>query len=59
MTEHQHYLKNAVNMSEALKYIRTLEDLINDDIFGDYIVLGVSKGLNNFNHNLVLGKLKD
>ena len=53
------YLENAVNMSEALKYIRILEDLINDDIFGDYIVLGVSKGLNNFNHNLVLGKLKD
>lgn len=53
------YLKNAVNMSEALKYIRTLEDLINDDIFGDYIVLGVSKGLNNFNHNLVLSKLKN
>jgi hypothetical protein len=46
-------------MSEALKYIRTLEDLINDDIFGDYIVLGVSKGLNNFNHNLVLSKLKN
>ena len=53
------YLKNALNMSEALKYTRTLEDLIDDDIFGDYIVSGVSKGLNNFNHNLVLDKLKD
>ena len=41
-------------MAEALKYIRTLEDLIDDDIFGDYLVLGVSKGLNNFNHNLLL-----
>ena len=53
------YLKNAVNMAEALKYIRSLEDLIDDDIFGDYIVLGVSKGLSNFNHNLVLDKLMD
>ncbi|SVC43872.1 uncharacterized protein METZ01_LOCUS296726, partial [marine metagenome] len=53
------YLKNAVNMAEALKYIRSLEDLIDDDIFGDYIVLGVSKGLTNFNHNLVLDKLMD
>ena len=53
------YLKNAVNMAEALKYIRTLEDLIDDDIFGDYLVLGVSKGLSNFNHNLVLDKLID
>ena len=51
------YLKNSVNMAEALKYIRTLEDLIDDDIFGDYIVLGVSKGLNNLNHNLLINKL--
>ena len=31
--------------------------MIDDDIFGDYIVLGVSKGLNNLNHNLLINKL--
>jgi SAM-dependent MidA family methyltransferase len=51
------YAKNYYNSDEKIgvksKNLRTMQDLIDDDIFGDYLILGASKGFKGLSHKTI------
>ena len=51
------YAKNYYKSDEKIgiksKNLRTMQDLIDDDIFGDYLILSASKGLKDLSHKII------